>query len=438
MKDREGSTFIPLESLEMQSNRSFYNLRSYENTWPMPSLYYLKNSLDEIARRQHEERKNNMARFRTKCTTRTPGEKVTLPTVVGGKCNAIIHWGDASSSAITAWDDTGLTHSYASAGDHIIEIMGQFDGWDDRILTGKITGDKLSSQGTLKLCDSVNYTSSTKVPQKSKKEGNDVVEYVEYFDPETFEIKRKKKNIVAEKSVSDEGERGLSPVMNELFSSKYDPRDIKKCAWNIIDEDKEYFEKKVLSSFGIPRDDDNSKSKQEGKDMGEMKEGMAYRSIDDFQYGDRVLGLNRYVVTYVKDLCINLGINGGLKYFVSLNTENVGFFTLVKRFGKQSCPNNDLLGLFVLYSDDYGGNAIEEKMVRWRGSFYEEKDRQSGLTLIHDENWKGLLATVANERGYWEQIERGYDQWQEGTYKPKSKELNNQWDPYDLSGSLKW
>jgi len=72
-----------------------------------------------------------MAGFKIKCTTSAPAEDVALPTTTGhGEgYNATVYWGDGSDSAITAWDDADLTHTYASAGDHIIEIQGQFDGW---------------------------------------------------------------------------------------------------------------------------------------------------------------------------------------------------------------------------------------------------------------------------------------------------------------------
>jgi len=70
-----------------------------------------------------------MAGFRIQCTTTTPGETVTLPTVSGYTYDAIVYWGDGNQSTITAYNDPDITHLYASTGDHVLEIMGSFPAW---------------------------------------------------------------------------------------------------------------------------------------------------------------------------------------------------------------------------------------------------------------------------------------------------------------------
>ena len=56
-------------------------------------------------------------------------EEITIPTLFSPVIthDAVIDWGDGSAdSIITAWNDPDLTHEYASAGDHIVRIDGDF------------------------------------------------------------------------------------------------------------------------------------------------------------------------------------------------------------------------------------------------------------------------------------------------------------------------
>lgn len=57
--------------------------------------------------------------------TTTDNEPVSILCATG-TFNANVDWGDSSTSAITAYNDVDLTHTYASPGDHYITITGVF------------------------------------------------------------------------------------------------------------------------------------------------------------------------------------------------------------------------------------------------------------------------------------------------------------------------
>jgi len=59
-------------------------------------------------------------------TTTSADETFTIPCQNVGTFDASIDWGDGSFSGITAYDDAGLAHTFASAGDHTIRISGSF------------------------------------------------------------------------------------------------------------------------------------------------------------------------------------------------------------------------------------------------------------------------------------------------------------------------
>ena len=58
--------------------------------------------------------------------TTAPSETVTIPCQNVGAFDAVIDWGDGSTSAITAYNDADLAHVYADAGDHEIHVSGTF------------------------------------------------------------------------------------------------------------------------------------------------------------------------------------------------------------------------------------------------------------------------------------------------------------------------
>jgi surface protein len=58
--------------------------------------------------------------------TTTASETFTIPCQDVGTFNATVDWGDGSQSAITAFNDADLTHTYVSAGTHTITVSGTF------------------------------------------------------------------------------------------------------------------------------------------------------------------------------------------------------------------------------------------------------------------------------------------------------------------------
>jgi len=58
--------------------------------------------------------------------TTAPSESFTIPCRNEGTFNAIVDWGDGSTSPITAYNSANLAHVYASAGDHVIIVSGMF------------------------------------------------------------------------------------------------------------------------------------------------------------------------------------------------------------------------------------------------------------------------------------------------------------------------
>eukprot|EP00768_Dysnectes_brevis_P004019 gnl/Dysnectes_brevis/2855_a3486_580.p1 GENE.gnl/Dysnectes_brevis/2855_a3486_580~~gnl/Dysnectes_brevis/2855_a3486_580.p1 ORF type:complete len:1368 (+),score=271.52 gnl/Dysnectes_brevis/2855_a3486_580:67-4170(+) len=52
---------------------------------------------------------------------------LTIPTLrVAGEYNAVIDWGDTSTSDVTSWNSPGLTHTYSYAKSYTVRITGQF------------------------------------------------------------------------------------------------------------------------------------------------------------------------------------------------------------------------------------------------------------------------------------------------------------------------
>ena len=81
-------------------------------------------------------------------TTTGADETFTIPCQNVGTFDASIDWGDGSFSGITAYNDAGLTHTFATAGDHTIRISGTFpniyfnDGGDkDKVKSVDNLGD---------------------------------------------------------------------------------------------------------------------------------------------------------------------------------------------------------------------------------------------------------------------------------------------------------
>ena len=76
--------------------------------------------------------------FAMTIATTGANETFTIPCQNVGTFNAGIEWGDGSVSTVTSYNDASLTHTYATAGDHLIRIRGSFPN-----IYFNNTGDKL-------------------------------------------------------------------------------------------------------------------------------------------------------------------------------------------------------------------------------------------------------------------------------------------------------
>ena len=76
--------------------------------------------------------------FAMTIATTGANETFTIPCQNNGTFNAGIEWGDGSVSTVTSYNDASLTHTYATAGDHLIRIRGSFPN-----IRFNNTGDKL-------------------------------------------------------------------------------------------------------------------------------------------------------------------------------------------------------------------------------------------------------------------------------------------------------
>ncbi len=64
--------------------------------------------------------------FDLQIQTTTPNETFTLPCQNVGTFNAVVDWGDGNEDVITAYNQTELTHTYATVGTHSISVSGTF------------------------------------------------------------------------------------------------------------------------------------------------------------------------------------------------------------------------------------------------------------------------------------------------------------------------
>jgi len=59
----------------------------------------------------------------------TTSTQIKLPLASGGTYNFIVHWGDGSSSTVTAYNDPDITHTYSIAGTYNVDIVGTCQGF---------------------------------------------------------------------------------------------------------------------------------------------------------------------------------------------------------------------------------------------------------------------------------------------------------------------
>ena len=80
--------------------------------------------------------------------TSSDNETVTLPLRGGYNYDFTVDWGDGSSSQVTFYDDTDITHTYVVAGDYTVTISGLVEAWyfsnskdKDKIISVRNLGD---------------------------------------------------------------------------------------------------------------------------------------------------------------------------------------------------------------------------------------------------------------------------------------------------------
>ena len=56
-------------------------------------------------------------------------KSITLPLREGFNYDFTVDWGDGSSSQVTSYDDTDITHTYGAAGDYTVTISGLVEAW---------------------------------------------------------------------------------------------------------------------------------------------------------------------------------------------------------------------------------------------------------------------------------------------------------------------
>ena len=61
--------------------------------------------------------------------TVTANEDITLPLKEGYNYNFTVNWGDESSSEVTSYDDSDITHTYDTAGTYTVTISGTVEAW---------------------------------------------------------------------------------------------------------------------------------------------------------------------------------------------------------------------------------------------------------------------------------------------------------------------
>jgi len=101
----------------------------------------------------------------------SPADSYTLPTVDGGVYNCTVEWGDGTTSTITSWNQSEVTHQYPSAGKYRIKISGQFEGINFH------RHEELNHHDHLKLLDVISWGDDSKM---------DIAGHVSPFNPHGF------------------------------------------------------------------------------------------------------------------------------------------------------------------------------------------------------------------------------------------------------------
>jgi surface protein len=87
--------------------------------------------------------------FVTTWETTTPSETISLPLVSGGTYDFNVDWGDGSDDDITAYNQSEVTHTYASAGTYTVTIAGTIEGFRFNNAGDKTKIQTIESYGSL-------------------------------------------------------------------------------------------------------------------------------------------------------------------------------------------------------------------------------------------------------------------------------------------------
>ena len=92
---------------------------------------------------------------RNTSTGSSNSDQIAIPTTATGSYACTIDWGDSSTSAITAYNDAALTHTYTTAGEYTIIITGTFEGFQFDNTNDRLKVLNISQFGTLRISDGV-------------------------------------------------------------------------------------------------------------------------------------------------------------------------------------------------------------------------------------------------------------------------------------------
>jgi len=82
-------------------------------------------------------------------------KSITLPTVSTGLYDAVVNWGDGTTSNITTYNQAEITHAYATNGVKTVTISGTFNGWSFNNAGDKLKITSIVDWGDLRLSNVV-------------------------------------------------------------------------------------------------------------------------------------------------------------------------------------------------------------------------------------------------------------------------------------------
>jgi surface protein len=93
---------------------------------------------------------DNPSLFTTTWATTSPSETITLPLISGGTYDFYVNWGDGTTTDhITAYNQSEVTHTYATAGTHTVRIFGTIEGFRFNNAGDKTKIQTIESYGSL-------------------------------------------------------------------------------------------------------------------------------------------------------------------------------------------------------------------------------------------------------------------------------------------------